>query len=179
MRTPGSTLALLLCFTALAGCSKPTATDSSAAAPAAVSAAKPAGDAAPAVQSVAEPRKACELVTAEEMSAILGSAVKATPDEGSSGKTQCTYNAVAGVSPYVELSVEWGEGAAAMHAAGAMNQHEPGIADPYQGIGDQAVSVGPTLMIRTGDDLVGIVFSGVVDAPAAARKIFATAKARF
>ncbi|HEV2734445.1 MAG TPA: hypothetical protein VGV85_06380, partial [Longimicrobiaceae bacterium] len=55
---------------------------------------------------------------------------------------------------------------------------EPGIADPYAGIGDQAASVGPTLMIRTGEDLVNIVFSGVTDAPAAAKRIFETAHAR-
>jgi hypothetical protein len=65
-----------------------------------------------------------------------------------------------------------------MTAAGMMNQHEAGIASPYEGIGDQAVAVGPTLMIRTGEDLVQLVFSGVTDAPAAAKKIFDTAKPR-
>ena len=65
-----------------------------------------------------------------------------------------------------------------MQAAGTMDKNEPGIASPYDGIGDQAVAVGPSLMIRSGDDLISIVFSGVTDAPAAARKIFDTAKAK-
>lgn len=165
--------ASLLFACTLSGCSKPpTATPPAAA----TQAASEAVAAAPEAEVAA--RKACELVTADEMSAILGSTVSGEPNEGSSGKTECIYKAVAGVSPYVEFSIEWGEGEAALKAAGTMNQHEPGIADPYHGIGDEAVSVGPTLMIRSGDDLVRIVFSGVDDAPATARKIFETAKAR-
>ena len=81
-----------------------------------------------------------------------------------------------GISPYVEFWVEWGEGELFMKSAGAMSQHEPGIANPYEGIGDEAVAVGTSLMIRSGADLVSITFSGVDDAPAAAKKIFDTAK---
>jgi hypothetical protein len=51
------------------------------------------------------------------------------------------------------------------------------MVNPYDGIGDKAVSVGPALFIRTGDDLVTIVLSGVSDRPTLARKIFDTAKA--
>ncbi len=65
-----------------------------------------------------------------------------------------------------------------MASAGVMGRQEPGLTSPYDGIGDQAVAVGPALMIRTGDDLVSIVFSGVSGAPAKARRIFDTAKAR-
>jgi len=49
---------------------------------------------------------------------------------------------------------------------------------PYDGLGDQAGSAGPLLMIRTGDDLVTLVFTGVSDQSAAARKIFDTAGPR-
>jgi hypothetical protein len=122
--------------------------------------------------------KACEMVTQAEMSAILGSPVVAAADEHTSDKTDCIYTAATGVSPRVEFSVNWGDGEAAMAAMGMMNRKEPGITSPYDGIGDQAASVGPALMIRTGDDLVTLVFSGVDDAPAKARKIFETAKAR-
>jgi hypothetical protein len=59
-----------------------------------------------------------------------------------------------------------------------LNRSEPGIGSPYEGIGDQAVAVGPTLMIKTGDDLMQLLFNGVDDAPAAAKKIFLTAKPR-
>jgi hypothetical protein len=125
--------------------------------------------------------KACDLVTAKEMTAILGSDVVAQPNDGSNGKTECIYqtgNPVEGSGPYAELTVEWGSGEAAMTAMGMMGQIEPGIADPYEGIGDQAAAIGPTLMIRSGDDLITIVLSGVDDMPATAKKIFATAEAR-
>ncbi|MFL6229127.1 MAG: hypothetical protein ACJ741_10140 [Pyrinomonadaceae bacterium] len=112
------------------------------------------------------------------MSQILGAAVTAEPDEHSNGKTKCTYKAVKGISPYVELAVEWGEGEAALRATGGMGKAVPGISNPYEGIGDQAAAVGPTLWIRTGDDLMTIVFSGVEGAPAKAKKIFDTAKPR-
>jgi hypothetical protein len=65
-----------------------------------------------------------------------------------------------------------------MKGMGIAEEHEPGITSPYDGIGDQAAAVGPALMIRTGEDLVTIVFSGVTDAPAAAKRIFDTAKAK-
>jgi hypothetical protein len=38
------------------------------------------------------------------------------------------------------------------------------------------VAVGPALFIRTGDDLMTIVLSGVNDRPAAAKKIFDAAR---
>jgi hypothetical protein len=65
-----------------------------------------------------------------------------------------------------------------MASAGLMGRREPGLTNPYDGIGDQAAAVGPALMIRTGEDLMTIVFTGVIDAPAKAKRIFATAKAR-
>lgn len=176
MKVTHLALVLLLSSAMLLGCSKSTpAPDTSQAAQATQAAvAKAVADA-----THTDSKKACELVTATEMSTILGSAVAATPNESSSGKTECIYQPAGGSSPYVEFSVEWGEGKTAMTAAGMMDKHEPGIASPYDGIGDQAVAVGPSLMIRSGEDLVSIVFSGVDDAPAKAKKIFDTAKTRF
>jgi hypothetical protein len=159
--TLGATLAVLLC----AGCD---------------SAKKPANvDAAP-TPSKAEPSKqasACEMVSQSEMSAILGEAVAANDTTHSTGETACTYSAPSGL-PTVQLAVDWGDGEAAMGAYAMLDRHEPGIASPYDGIGDQAVAMGPALMIRTGDDLMKLIFSGVDDAPAKARKIFQTAKPR-
>ena len=51
---------------------------------------------------------ACELVTGAEMSAILGGKVVPRNNDHSNGKTECVYTAAEGVSPYAELSVEWG-----------------------------------------------------------------------
>lgn len=129
----------------------------------------------PSQESVAS---ACDLVSQAEMSRILGGAVVAQNNDHSNGKTECIYNAANGISPYAELSVEWGSGEGAMAGVGILGQAEPGIASPYEGIGDQAVAVGPALMIRTGEDLVTIVFSGVDDIPSKAKQILATAKAR-
>lgn len=144
-------------------CNPVRTTDSMAAAPAS---AEPSG------------LKACAMVTEAEMSTILGAAVIAEPNDRSNGKTECVYKASSGISPYVELSVDWGSGEAAMMATSLMGKIEPGMTSPYAGIGDQASAIGPTLMIRTGDDLMTIVFSGVDDLPAKAKAIFTTAKAR-
>jgi hypothetical protein len=166
-------LALLLALPALHGCSKE---------PATFTPAMTADTQAPVAQAVeSEPQqaaKACELVTAEEMSAILGAPVRAEPNDRSNGKTECIYTAVEGISPYLELSIEWGSGAGAMMGVGMAAQAEPGLASPYEGLGDQAAAVGPALMIRTGEDLVVLVFSGVDDVPARARRIFEMLKAR-
>jgi hypothetical protein len=118
----------------------------------------------------------CGLVTETEMSAILGAPVVAEARKG--GNTECNYKPVSGISPAVKLSVDWGDGKIAMASAGMMGRHEPGLTNPYDGIGDQAAAVGPALMIRTGEDLVTIVFTGVSGAPAKAKRIFETAKAR-
>jgi hypothetical protein len=140
-------------------------------------------DATPTAEASAPPPSkpraiACDLVTGAEMSAILGGKVVPANNDHSNGKTECVYTAAQGVSPYAQLSVEWGSGQDAMVAAGMMNKREPGIADPYAGIGDQAFSIGPTLMIRSGDDLITLVFSGVQDVPGKARRIYDTIKAR-
>jgi hypothetical protein len=119
---------------------------------------------------------ACTLVSEAEMSAILGAPVVTDPNLRSGNK--CIYKATTGIGPYVELSVDMGDGKTAMAAMGLMGKAEPGITNPYDGIGDQAASVGTGLMIRTGEDLVTIIFSGVADAPAKAKRIFETAKPR-
>ena len=118
----------------------------------------------------------CSLVLDSEMSAILGSAVAS---EGH-GQSKCIYKPTSpeAISPYAELSVDYGNGAAAMGGAAKAEQHEAGISSHYDGIGDQAVAAGPMLMICTGDDLMTIVLSGVTDTETAANKIFDTAKAR-
>ncbi len=116
---------------------------------------------------------ACSLVSAARMSTILGTAVGAQAD----GDNKCNYKPADSIMPYVEFSIDWGSGEAAMQAMGMAAQHEPGLANPYEGLGDQAASVGPALMVRTGGDLVTLVFSGVDDIPGAAKQILDTAQA--
>lgn len=134
----------------------------------------PASKAAP---EASKQSSACEMVTQSEMSAILGVAVAAKDTTHSAGETACTYSAPSGF-PTVQMEVDWGDGEVAMGAFAMLNRNQPGIGSPYEGVGDQAVAVGPSLMIRTGDDLMKLIFSGVDDAPAKARKIFQTAKPR-
>jgi hypothetical protein len=168
-------VAALLVLPMMGGCSgssngsPPTATPTTAAATASIAATTPSR----------EDAKACDLVTSQEMSAILGTAVVGSePGHKSSNLTACEYSPSGASTPSARFSVEWGEAEIAMRATGAMNKKQPGIADPYAGIGDQAVAVGPMLWIRSGKDLVKIMVSGVDDAPAKAKKIFETAKAR-
>ena len=164
--------AVLIVMAALAGCGtgKPppaqatSASDQAAAAAAIARAQKPAA-------------KACEMVTESEMSGILGVAVTAKDLTHSSGATDCKWSTPSGF-PAVELEVDWGDGEVAMRAAAMMNQREPGITSPYDGLGDQAIAVGPALMIQTGEDVLKMVFTGITDAPAKAKKIFTAAKAR-
>ncbi len=131
-----------------------------------------------AAKGVAKPARnypsACSLVSAAEMSAILSASVLAEAN----GESKCIYTPTSDIGPRVELSVNWGDGEAAMAGLGMATQQEPGLTSPYDGIGDQAVAVGPGLMIRTDDDLVTILFSRVDDAPEAAKRIFDTAKAK-
>jgi hypothetical protein len=164
--------AALIVLAAVAGCGSSAKPQGAAA---------PATAAAPAATQTAAAKNtvvsACEMVTATEMTAILGVAVSAKDTTHSSGETECRYAAPSGF-PTVDFAVDWGDGEIAMRAVNMVNAHEPGIAGPYDGIGDQAAAVGPALMIRTGDDLVKLVFTGVEGAPAKAKKIFDTAKAR-
>jgi hypothetical protein len=121
---------------------------------------------------------ACELVTAAEMSAILGAPVTGEAVDHRDVSTECIYKPLSGSMPSVEFTVTWGDGYAAMAGMGLARSREHGLVTPYDGIGDQAGSAGPLLMIRTGEDLVTLVFNGVSDSPAAARRIFDTAKPR-
>jgi hypothetical protein len=117
---------------------------------------------------------ACTLVTDIEMSTILGAPVQGE----ATGRFKCIYKAKSGTTPYVEFSMDYGDGAAGMAGVGLAGAHESGLTSPYEGIGDQAAAAGPALFIRTGDDLITLVFSGVSDVPAAAKKIVDTVRAK-
>jgi hypothetical protein len=129
----------------------------------------PSPTAAPSAKPTARPelRKACALVTAAEMSAILGAPVTAEGDDRS-GQTKCTYSVAQGPSPYAEVQLSWGDGEAGMAGAGLAG---PGVANPYAGLGDQAASAGPMLLIKRGQDLITLVLSGV-DIRATAKQIY-------
>lgn len=168
--------AILVLTVALAGCGA--SKQKGGIEPASAERNAPSAEAAVALARAQKPTaKACEMVAEAEMTRILGTTVTAKDLTHSSGETDCKWAAPSGF-PAVELEMDWGDGEVAMGAASAMNRHEPGITSPYEGIGDQAIAVGPALMIKTGDDLMQLTFTGVEDAPLKAKKIFDTAKPR-
>ena len=121
---------------------------------------------------------ACQLVSPAEMSTILGTPVVGKPDDRPGEFTQCTYRPASASFPSVELKLTWGDGAAAMKGMGQAGKRDPGLVTPYDGIGDQAGVAGPLLLIKTGDDLMTMVFNGVTGTPEKAKRIFDTAKAK-
>jgi hypothetical protein len=128
--------------------------------------------------AAAKPKlKGCDLITAEEMSQLLGAAVVPTADEGG-GRTGCNWAPAAGGMPFAELKVEWGMAEAAMQAAGMLSKHEPGINDPYDDLGDEAWITGPMVMVKRNEDLITLMVYGPGDTEAAIHKMYETATSR-
>jgi len=122
---------------------------------------------------------ACELISAADMSAILGSTVGAVADDRG-GQTKCTYE-VAGEEiggAYAEVQLNWGDGAAGMKGAGIMKPELGSVMSELAGVGDQATSVGPMILIRRGSDLITLVISGVPDTTGAIKRIYGQLDAR-
>lgn len=117
---------------------------------------------------------ACAVVTEAEMTAILGHAVTAKVKGGSA----CNYTPMSGTFPHVELTINWGDADVAMSATGMLGRVEPGLTSPYAGIGDKAFTVGPSVWIKKGADLIIIELVGVKDVPATAKRIYETAARR-
>jgi hypothetical protein len=121
------------------------------------------------------PRSACDLLTAAEMSTALGGAVT---QEASSRSDTCTYSSTQSSGPFAELKFTPGDGQAAMMASSFANRHEPGLADPLAGVGDQAVSIGPMVMIRRGEDLITLRVLGVDDTVKRIKLIYGAVNAK-
>jgi hypothetical protein len=149
---------------------KETATPLAASAPPAQSAQEVANDPHDAIQ-------ACKLITVEEMRAMLGAQIVPMPEEGA-GSTRCVWSLPDGGMPQAELKIEWGMAEAALMAAGLMSQVEPGINNPYDELGDEAVVTGPVVMIKKGEDLFSIMAIGADDAEGIVRKMYETAVSR-
>jgi hypothetical protein len=113
------------------------------------------------------------------MSAVLGSAVAAVADDRG-GQTKCTYSAAGDEigGTYAEVQLNWGDGVAGMKGAGAMEPQLGKVMGKLAGLGDQATSVGPMILIRRGDDLITLVISGVPDSAVAAKRIYALLNTR-
>jgi hypothetical protein len=79
---------------------------------------------------------------------------------------------------YAEVQLSWGDGVAGMKGVGAMEPQLGEVMGKLAGLGDQATSVGPMILIRRGGDLVTLVISGVPDATTAAKRIYGLLDAR-
>ena len=140
---------------------------------------------------------ACELITAAEMSAILGGTVQASPggNERPPAATECIYQSGAPMpsedemargataGPYAEVEVDWGGGDPEVldTSAGLVNgASNLDAADPLKGLGDRAYKVtADQVFISTHGNLMMIRFMPRAgDVPAKARKIFETAQPR-
>ncbi|MEZ5288671.1 MAG: hypothetical protein R2712_28460 [Vicinamibacterales bacterium] len=117
------------------------------------------------------------MLTADEMSEIVGASVAAEGDEGT-GTTTCRYTPKDRSTPYAELRVDWAGGRDAMRAMGLLSGREPGLASPFEGLGDEASAVGSALMVRVGEDLITLTLTGVGDQVLAAKRIVSTMRAR-
>ena len=122
---------------------------------------------------------ACGLISAAEMSDVLGSAVSAVADDRG-GQTKCTYSASGDElgGAYAEVQLNWGDGVAGMKGAGAMEPQLGEVMGNLAGLGDQATSVGPMILIRRSNDLITLVISGVPDSTNAAKRIYSLINAR-
>jgi outer membrane protein OmpA-like peptidoglycan-associated protein len=125
--------------------------------------------------TTAATRAVCAMVTAEEMSGIVGT--KLSAESGDSTAT-CKYQPAQGSSPHVELTVDWGGGPAALTASSLLSRREPGISSPLDGLGDEASSIGPALWVRVGEDLVTLTLWGIEEDIPAAKRIIATMRPR-
>jgi hypothetical protein len=122
---------------------------------------------------------ACELISAAEMSGVLGSAVAAVADNRG-GQTKCTYQSAGDEigGAYAEVQLNWGDGVAGMKGVGAMEPQLGKVMSQFAGLGDQATSVGPMILIRRGSDLITLVISGVRDSTSTAKRIYGLLDAR-
>ena len=122
---------------------------------------------------------ACGLISAADMSAALGSAVSAVADDRG-GQTKCIYDSAGGElgGAYAEVQLNWGDGVAGMKGAGAVEPQLGQVMSRLAGLGDQATSVGPMILIRRGSDLITLVISGVPDSTSTAKRIYDLLDAR-
>ena len=58
------------------------------------------------------------------------------------------------------MQLNWGDGVAGMKGAGAMGSELGPVMGELAGLGDQATSAGPMILIRRGEDLITLVISG-------------------
>ncbi len=171
------TFALAFILPILQACSNSSPPATAASAPPAAATAPDAPTPPAAVAVSTDPKQACNLVTAAEMSSIAGSAMVATPAD-EDGISNCKYEPAGGRGSSVDFTVIWGDGESTLKMDREMKDHDAEADKRFAGVGDDAVVVAPTVQVRQGKDLVVLTLFGFDDEPATARKILEIAKAR-
>ncbi len=120
---------------------------------------------------------ACTLLTAAEMGEVIGSTLTSEADDRGA-QTKCSYSPQDGFTPYAELQINWNDGKPGMAGAAAMRGQLKDVTSELAGLGDEATSVGPMILIRRGADLITLVLSGVSDSSTKAKLIYAIVDGR-
>lgn len=128
-------------------------------------------------QESGDPHQACNLLTANELSAVVGSPMVATPQDGD-GVSNCKYAPAGDRGPSVEFTVMPGDGESTLQMDRDMKGHDAEADKRFAGIGDDAVVVPPSVQVRVGKDLLVFSLLGVGDEPSAIRKIVSVVKPR-
>ena len=128
-------------------------------------------------QESGDPHQACNLLTANELSAVVGSPMVATPQDGD-GVSNCKYAPAGDRGPSVEFTVMPGDGESTLQMDRDMKGHDAEADKRFAGIGDDAVVVPPSVQVRVGKDLLVFSLFGVGDEPSAIRKIVSVVKPR-
>ncbi len=185
MRPAHAWLFCLLMLPILQGCAPSSAPAADSAAPVPVTGTGEATAATqPSAPAVATPAadvtvpggasRACNRVTASEMSAIIGMPMGATPNDGTEGLTSCSYAPLAGKGPSIEYTISAGDGASTLRMGREMKNYDPAPGKAFAGIGDDADVIGPALVINDHGDMVSLYLGGVGldDEPVMAKKIY-------
>ncbi len=118
--------------------------------------------------------RACNRVTASELSAIVGMPMGATANDGNEGITSCSYAPVAGKGPSVEYTISAGDGASTLSMGREMKNYDPAPGKAFAGIGEDADVIGAAVVINDHGDMVSLRLVGIgrADEPAVAKKIY-------
>jgi hypothetical protein len=137
----------------------------------------PQAPASASIQAPGDPRQACNLLTAAELSSIFATPMVATPHEGD-GVSNCNYTPASGSGKSLDFTVMRDEGEATLRMDRGMKGHDATADARFAGIGDDAVAVPPAVQVRVGRDLLVFTLFGVDDEPGVLRRIVAVVQPR-
>ena len=142
----------------------------------------PAPEAAPApladVVVPGGPGRACNRVTASEMSAIVGVPMGSTPNDVTEGVTSCSYTALSGAGPTIEYTISAGDGEATLDMGREMKGYDAARGKALADVGADADVIGNAVVINDHGDMVSLTLAGFgrEREPALAQRIYAASQ---